>query len=217
MATSPHNNRARAIPIVLPILAAFAVLGWVRFSGDLDRTLVPAPQHLPASAFPPAILRALVACADSQPDADDPAFPGLPRALASLLVPVRTGAAVALKRAAFALLLQYQHTREEILVHYLNRACIGSPGGRSICGIREAARAFFGVPVEKLNLGEALLIYGLAHSNGNGSLPNNLQAALEMRNRLLARARNAGAISQAQCEAEVARPLSLASDHRPIE
>ena len=201
----------------LPVLAAFAVLGWVRFSGDLDRALVPPPQHLPVSAFPPAVLRALVACADSQPDADDPAPLNLPRALASLLTPNRSGPAAALKRATFALLLQLRHSREEILVHYLNRACIGAPGGRSICGIRETARAFLGIPFEKLNLGEALLLYGLAHPNGNGGLPNNLQTAMEMRNRLLARAQNAGAISQAQYEAEVARPLSLASDHRPVE
>ena len=80
MATSPHNNRARAIPIVLPILAAFAVLGWVRFSGDLDCALVPAPQHLPVSAFPSATLRALVACVDSQPNAGNSAPPDLPHA-----------------------------------------------------------------------------------------------------------------------------------------
>ena len=214
---SPRKNRATNVLTALPVLAAFVVLGWVRFSGDLDRALVPSPQHLPAFAFPPAILPALVACADSQPDPGNSEPPDLPRALATLLTSNRSGPATALKRAAFARLLRLHYSREEILVHYLNRACIGSPGGRSICGIREAARAFLGIPFEKLNLGEALLLYGLTHPNGNGGLPNNLQAALEMRNRLLARVRNAGSISEAQYEAEITRPLSLASDHRPIE
>ncbi len=102
------------------------------------------------------------------------------------------------------------------MVHYLNRTCLGAVNTTPVCGFRKGAEVYFGVPVENLNLGEALLLCDLARSHPKAAFLSDLPAALETRNRLLTRLRDIGHLSRTEYETEVARPLSPASDHRPI-
>lgn len=60
-------------------------------------------------------------------------------------------------QAALARKLEKLHSKEEILTEYLNRI----PFGGKLYGIEAAARYYFGLPAEKLNLAEATLLCGL--------------------------------------------------------
>ncbi len=214
---SPRFTRGR-VTLLLAVagtLSVFLSLVLLRLSGDLDRALAPSPEDLPISAFSPALPQALNAFEDSRFSRAASAV-GLAQALASQLVPNQRGAAAAFRRTAFAFLLKIRYSRDEIVTHYLNRACLSSAGNTPICGFQKAADLYFGTPVENLNLGEALLLCDLAWLPKKPALLGDLPAALKTRNRLLARLRDIGRLSRAEYETEVARPLSPASDHRPI-
>lgn len=209
------RGRVTLLLVVAGALSIFLGLVLLRSSGDLDRALAPSPEDLPISAFSPSLPQALNAF--ENPRFGRTAFAsGLAQALASQLVSDQRGAAAAFKRTTFALLLKIRYSRDEILTHYLNRACLGSAGNTPICGFQKAADFYLGIPVENLNLGEALLLCDLAWSPKKPALLGDLSTALKTRNRLLARLRDIGRLSRAEYETEIARPLSPASDHRPI-
>ena len=66
-----------------------------------------------------------------------------------------------LTEAAMALLLERNHTKQEILEAYLNEVYMGQRGSIAIHGMGEAARHYFGKPVSEVTLPEAALLAGL--------------------------------------------------------
>jgi penicillin-binding protein 1B len=79
------------------------------------------------------------------------------------LTPERT-ASRKIQEALLALALERSLTKDEILRLYLNEVYFGEAGGTSLGGVDAAARAFFGVPVEKLDLGQAATLGGIISS-----------------------------------------------------
>jgi penicillin-binding protein 1B len=66
-----------------------------------------------------------------------------------------------LTEVAMALLLERNHTKQEILEAYLNEVYMGQRGSIAIHGVGEAASLYFGKPVNELTLSEAALLAGL--------------------------------------------------------
>jgi len=66
-----------------------------------------------------------------------------------------------LTEVVMALLLERNHTKQEILEAYLNEVYMGQRGSIAIHGVGEAARHYFGKPVSEVTLPEAALLAGL--------------------------------------------------------
>ena len=66
-----------------------------------------------------------------------------------------------LTEVVMALLLERNHTKQEILDAYLNEVYMGQRGSIAIHGVGEASRYYFGKPVNEVTLPEAALLAGL--------------------------------------------------------
>ena len=66
-----------------------------------------------------------------------------------------------LTEVEMALLLERNHTKQEILEAYLNEVYMGQRGSVAVHGVGEAASHYFGKPVTELTLPEAALLAGL--------------------------------------------------------
>jgi penicillin-binding protein 1B len=84
-----------------------------------------------------------------------------------------------------AVLLELALSKDEILEMYLNMVYWGRAEGRSVAGIGEAARWYFGRPVESLGLNEAALLAGLIPAPNAASPFRNPAAARRRRNAVL--------------------------------
>ena len=143
--------------------------------------------------------------------------PPLSVRLAALLADRLTSdRASALRRAAYAVLLQRPRFQARLPGLALSRARFGELDGRPVLGLRRAARVHFGIDVEELSLGESLLLLHLALEPAVEASEPDQTTALEIRNELLERGRDAGIIPDGLYEMEISQPLSWASDHRPI-
>ena len=211
---SPRSRVVLPLLIVLGIAASFAALAFVRFSRDLDGALVAVREQPGAPSLDRPIGRALSLYADPLSRDAVPAI-DVPARLAASLWPGR-GRAAGLRRRIYSGLLLLRYPRHEIWGHYMDRAPMGTVDGTPTYGFHRASGLHFGVSVGDLSLGEALLLCDLAAAPRGHPLLTDFSAALERRNRLLTRLRDAGLISVSEYADESSRPLSPGSDHRPI-
>ena len=114
-----------------------------------------------------------------------------------------------------ALALENRHDKAAILTHYLNRA----PFGGNLEGVRTAALAYFGKEPKRLSAAEAALLVALPQSpearrpdrlGGNDAV---LKAA---RDRVLARALQAGVIDRPQYDRALAEPVPAGRRPMPV-
>ena len=110
---------------------------------------------------------------------------------------------------AFA--LERELSKEEILALYLNEIYWGQAGGVMICGADEAARAFFGKPVERLSLGEAATLAGIISSPNRYSPLRHTERAEGRRDLALRRMVEEGFIEPSEADAAMAEPLDIRS------
>ncbi len=100
-----------------------------------------------------------------------------------------------LKEAVVALKLETFHSKDEILLAYLNRVFLGA----DTSGFEDAAQYYFGKPAKELTLAEAATLVGILPGPNAfdfcGSGPNKLQAA-EYRNRVIKRMLEMGKIKE---------------------
>ncbi len=203
------------------IFSLFVGLVLLSFSQELDRVLEPAPNDLPYSAFAGPLLRALEAF-------HHPGFaramgsprlglPDLSGTFARLIVEQGSEVEQTTRRIGYAALLAHGYSRKTLAAFCLNRAFVGSVNGSPIQGFAEAARVYFGIAHDRLNLGEALLLCHLALSPQNAPRLSDPDPALRARNRLLSLMNRAGLIADSEYEVEVTRPYSPPPDHRPVE
>ncbi len=202
----------------LGIVSALAALAFVRFSHDLDRDLGRA---LAVNHDGPVLQtlgrplgRALSIYAGPSSPHLVPRI-DVPSDLASNLVPGPDPIS-RLKRRVYSKLLVYRYPADKVRGLYLSRAYMGMFDGAPLHGFHRASDRTFGAPVEDLSFGEALLLCDLAAEPQGHPLLSDFSAALDRRNRLLARLRDAGLISGSEYALESTRPLSPGSDHRPI-
>lgn len=106
---------------------------------------------------------------------------------------------------ALTLRVESHYSKEEIMTYYLNRIYFGS----GCYGIEEASQHYFGVPTNELDLGQSATIVGIIRGPHIFSPFNDLPAALEQRNQVLARMVSIGMITQAEADEAKETPLKL--------
>ncbi len=111
------------------------------------------------------------------------------------------------KEVVLARRLEQNLKKDEILYLYLNQIYFG----HRRYGIEEASRFYFGKSVQKLSIGEAAMIAGLVQSPERLSPVKHMHAAKERQKYVLRRMAEEGFISHKVADAEMAKPILVAS------
>lgn len=111
-----------------------------------------------------------------------------------------------LQEAGLAYQLEERHTKEFILEQYLNTIWFGN---RSY-GVQEAAKGYFGKPVQSVTIAEAALLAGLIQSPARTDPFRHPEAATERRDVVLAKMLELGYITPEEHDFAVAEPVTLA-------
>ena len=113
--------------------------------------------------------------------------------------------------AQCALAIEKRESKAEILDNYLNIAFFGE----NAYSIQSAAETYFGVPVSKLNLVQSAMLVGLLKAPTQYDPFVNPQAARDRRDEVIQNLVAVNDITQAQADAEKAKPVSLATNFAP--
>lgn len=113
------------------------------------------------------------------------------------------------REALLAVAVEQRLSKDSILELYLNEIYLGQASGASICGVDQAARAFFGKPVQRLDLAESATIAGIISAPNRWSPLRYPEEALQRRDIALARMAEVGAVSEAEAAAASALPLQV--------
>jgi membrane peptidoglycan carboxypeptidase len=105
-----------------------------------------------------------------------------------------------LREARYALALERQISKDEILERYLNIAYYGN----GVYGIGTAANYYFGKPVQELTVAESALLAGVVQSPTRYDPARNPEAAVARRNTVLGRMAEVGFLTEAERAASVA-------------
>lgn len=124
------------------------------------------------------------------------------------LSPDRTVARKA-REAFLALAIEEKLSKDEILELYLNGVYFGQAGGQAVHGVAEAARVFFGKPLDRLSLGECALLSGIISAPNEYSPLRNPDRATERRDVALDRLVETGAIDRDQATRARQEPLEI--------
>lgn len=114
-----------------------------------------------------------------------------------------------IREAKLASELEQEHSKEWILVAYLNNVPFGTVGGQTAIGVQAAARIFFDRPASELTLPEAALLAGLPQAPSQYNPFNNPSGARKRRGEVLQSMVDAGYISQPQANEANAAPLGV--------
>ena len=110
-----------------------------------------------------------------------------------------------IKEQIYALLIEQQCTKEQILQTYLNNVYFGC----GIYGVEAACQRFWGISACDISLDQAALLAAIIRSPGNYSPLLQPQNALRLRNRILQSMQQIGFICQTEYEHAVHMPLQL--------
>ncbi len=114
-----------------------------------------------------------------------------------------------LREAYYTFHLEKRYTKREILALYANQMFLGT-ATRAADGVEAASQLYFGKSARDLELGEAAMIAGIFQSPARQSPLVNMAAATRRRNYTLGRMADEGYITDAEAEAEMAKPIVLA-------
>lgn len=114
-----------------------------------------------------------------------------------------------IREAKLATELEREHSKEWILVAYLNNVPFGTVGGQTAIGVQAAARIFFDKPASALTLPEAALLAGLPQAPSQYNPFNNPDGARRRRSEVLRAMVDAGYISEAEAAEANAAPLGV--------
>jgi membrane peptidoglycan carboxypeptidase len=104
-----------------------------------------------------------------------------------------------LREARYALAIERQLTKDQILERYLNIAYFGN----GVYGLGTAASFYFGKPVQELTLAESALLAGIVQSPGRWDPVRNLEATVSRRNVVLTRMAEVGYVTEEERAAAV--------------
>lgn len=116
-----------------------------------------------------------------------------------------------------AVILEQRYSKNQILEIYLNEIYLGQLGSTAINGVDAAARHYFGKTVQSLNLAESAALAGMIRSPGRYSPRADPQRCRERRDAVLAAMQAAGWITAAQRGAAADRPVTVATQSRPLQ
>jgi membrane peptidoglycan carboxypeptidase len=110
-----------------------------------------------------------------------------------------------LRELRYAVALEEQYSKQEILERYLNIAFFGA----SSYGVEAAAKRYFNTHARDLTLPQAALLAGIVQQPTAFDPTRNPDAALTRRNTVLARMAEVGLVPKADADAAAATPLGL--------
>ncbi|GAA3747640.1 transglycosylase domain-containing protein [Terriglobus aquaticus] len=114
-----------------------------------------------------------------------------------------------LREIMITLQLESRFSKEQIFEMYANQINLGQRGSFAINGFGEAAQAYFGKDVTRLNVAEAAMLAGLIQRPNYFNPFRHPERMLERRNVVLKSMIETGALTEAQSEAAQAEPLHL--------
>ncbi|MEG1650036.1 MAG: transglycosylase domain-containing protein, partial [Rikenellaceae bacterium] len=109
-----------------------------------------------------------------------------------------------------SVMLEYNYTKEEITVMYLNVVAYGS----NAFGIKSAAQTFFGKRPIDLTVEEAAMLVGVVNAPTRFSPVRNPDNALKRRNTVIDRMYSSGYINREQLDSIIIKPINL--NYNPI-
>ncbi len=112
------------------------------------------------------------------------------------------------REAAIAVLLEIRYSKKEILEGYLNTAYMGSSGSVQLVGLGAAARTYFGVPAEELDLAQAAALAGMIKSPANLAPSVDAEGCQRRRDQVLDRLAELGWISRQQQTHAKSQPVT---------
>jgi penicillin-binding protein 1C len=125
--------------------------------------------------------------------------------LARQLVPRPRSLLGKAREALWAVRLTLHEPRERILREYLDRV----PLDGDVVGVEAAAETYFGRPAERLSIGQAALLAGMARAPARFDPWRHPDASCQRRDEVLSRMVGTGAIDRAAAEAARVTPLDL--------
>jgi len=114
-----------------------------------------------------------------------------------------------IREAKLAEELENEHSKEWILVAYLNNVPYGTVGGQEAIGVQAAARTFFGKPAADLTLPQAALLAGLPQAPSDYNPFDNPAGARKRRGEVLKAMVDSGYITQGEADTANAAPLGV--------
>jgi penicillin-binding protein 1B len=114
------------------------------------------------------------------------------------------------REGLMSLMLDSRYSKRRILEVYLNEVYLGQRGPVAVCGVKAAARFYFGRDVEDLSLGESALLAGLIRSPGRYNPFTHRERALARREIVLAAMLRLEMLTAEQTEAARREPIELA-------
>ena len=117
-----------------------------------------------------------------------------------------------LKEILISLILDFKYDKNQILKLYLNNIYLGS----GAYGVNEAAQIYFGKFINQLNLSEIALIAGLAPAPSIYSPFNDINLAVEKRNRILNTMFKEGYISEEDFNSAIKKEIKLGNINKEL-
>lgn len=117
-----------------------------------------------------------------------------------------------IQEALYAVQIERQLTKDEILERYLNRAHFGV----GTYGVGTAAQRFLSVDISEVTVDQAAMLAGILRSPSNNNPINEPGNALSRRNVVLGQMANAGFITSSEADRARALPLRVAFSEPPV-
>jgi penicillin-binding protein 1A len=114
-----------------------------------------------------------------------------------------------IREAKLAEQLEQEHSKEWVLVAYLNNVPYGTVGGQTAVGIQSAARIFYNKPASQLTLPQAALLAGLPQAPTQYNPFNNPAGARKRRGEVLKAMVDSGYVTQEEADTANAAPLGV--------
>jgi penicillin-binding protein 1B len=103
-----------------------------------------------------------------------------------------------IREALMSLVLELVHSKDEILLAYVNEIYLGQDGARAVHGFGLASRFYFGKPLNDLDVHEIALLVAIVRGPSYYDPRRNPERALARRTLVLEQMRDAGIIDDAQ-------------------
>src|SRR5690606_6539581 len=114
-----------------------------------------------------------------------------------------------IREALMALVLELRHSKDEIMLAYVNEIYLDQTGARAVHGFGLASRFYFGKPLAELDVHELALLVAIVRGPSYYDPRRNTERALARRTRVLTLMRDAGLIDGTTFAAAKARELGV--------
>lgn len=122
-----------------------------------------------------------------------------------------------LKEAFYAFVAEASYEKEQLLEAYLNEVYLGQWGNHEIHGVSEAARYYFGIPVEEITLAQAATLAGMIQRPNYFDPRKRIEQTTQRRNLVLRRMLDSQFILPSEFRTARAETLKLAPEQTHLE